>query len=72
MIEQLMEQILQELGDGTYILVSKIRKDGGVSTISKWRNTNESSVIGLLEKTKHDLLTEINKRQMMVKDDGTK
>ena len=69
MIEEQMNQILNELGDGSYILIAKM-KDGGFSTITRWKTLSEAMIISLLEKTKHDLLADINRRQSMIRDDG--
>lgn len=70
MIEEQIDQILNELGDGSYILIAKAKQDGGVTTIIRWKQLSEFAIIFILEKTKHDLLAEINKRQTMIKDDG--
>ena len=70
MIEEQMNQILNELGDGSYILIAKIKQDGGISTTTRWKTLSEAMIISLLEKTKHDLLADINRRQSMIRDDG--
>lgn len=54
-----MNDILNELGDGSYILVGKI-KNGDISAVTKWKSLSELMIISLLEKTKHDLLSEAN------------
>lgn len=69
MIEEQLNQILNELGDGSYILVAKVKQDGGITSMIRWKALSEALIISLLEKTKHDLLTEINKRQTMIKDE---
>ena len=68
MIETKMDEILNELGDGSYILVGKIKNNGDISSVTKWKSLSELLVISILEKTKHDLLSEINRKQTMVKD----
>ena len=72
MIETKMDEILNELGDGSYILIGKIKNNGDITSVTKWKSLSELMIISLLEKTKHDLLAEINRRQTMIKDDKTK
>lgn len=70
MIEEQINQILNELGDGTYIFIAKINPEGGITTIIRWRKLSEAMIISSLEKAKFDLLAEINRRQDQFFDKG--
>ena len=69
MIEEKIDQLLNELCDGSYILICKIKQDGGWSSIT-WKKLPEAMIISILEKTKHDLLSDIYGKQNRIRDDG--
>lgn len=66
MIDENVDKILSELGAGSYILVAKTNPDGNLCAIVRWNKLSEMMIVGLLEKTKHDMLADINKRQSMI------